>query len=235
MKYAEICGDFMLGIIFDFNGTMLFDEDFQDKSWRKFLKNKTGHFISNEEFQECVHGRNAEITLSHFLGCTFSREEIVNLEEEKEAIYRKLCIESPDFKLAEGLPEFLDELVKKEVPITIATASGLNNLKFFFQHLHLDRWFSCSKVVFNDGTIKGKPEPDLYLKAAQKIGINIRNCIIFEDSSSGIESAKRAFANKIIGVASMQSREKLMELGVTDIVEDYSDMRRLLNIIGLQR
>jgi Predicted phosphatase/phosphohexomutase len=225
----------MLGIIFDFNGTMFFDEEFQNISWRKFLKEKTGHSISNNELQEYVHGRNAEITLSHFFKSTFTREKIVNLEEEKEAIYRKLCLESPNFKLANGLPGFLDELVKKEIPITIATASGLNNVKFFFKYLHLNRWFSYDKVIFNDGTIKGKPEPDLYLKAAQKIGINISNCIVFEDASSGIKAAQRVSVSKIIGVASMQSREKLIELGVTDTIQDYSDMRHLLNIIGVQR
>ena len=106
----------MLGIIFDFNGTMFFDEEFQNISWREFIEKRTGHFISSHEFQEYVHGRNAEITLSHFFKRAFTREEIVNLEEEKEVLYRELCLGSPNFKLANGLPKFLDELVKRKIP-----------------------------------------------------------------------------------------------------------------------
>lgn len=221
----------MTAVIFDFNGTMFFDEKFQEISWRQFLENKICRFVTDEEFQQYIHGRNVEITLSYFLPQTFTREEIIGLEEEKEVIYRKLCLESSEFKLAQGLPQFLDELVRQEIPITIATASGLNNVKFFFEKLHLDRWFEFDKVVFNDGTVKGKPEPDLYLKAADKLGVDIRDCVIFEDAKSGIEAARRAGAKKTIGVASMQSKDELLALGVTDIIYDYSDLDKLLRLV----
>ena len=221
----------MFGIIFDFNGTMFFDEKFQDISWRKFLEKRINRFITENEFQEYIHGRNAEITLPYFLEKPLTREEIRILEEEKEVIYRSLCLESPDFKLADGLPEFLDELARQKIPITIATASGLNNVKFFFEHLNLDKWFRFDKVVYNDGTNKGKPEPDLYVKAAAKIGADIKKCIVFEDAKSGIEAANRASVSKIVGVASMLSSEKLMSLGVTHTIQDYKNLDELLNII----
>ncbi|MBD5135984.1 MAG: HAD family phosphatase [Lachnospiraceae bacterium] len=221
----------MKGIIFDFNGTMFFDEKFQNMSWRNFLEKKTNRFITDDEFQEYIHGRNVDTTLSYFLNQTFSRNEIIKLEEEKEFIYRSMCLESPDFKLADGLPEFLDELTKRKIPITIATASGYTNVKFFFEYLHLDNWFIIDNVVFNDGTLNGKPEPDLYLKAAKNIGADINKCIIFEDSKSGIESARRANAYKIIGVASMQSPKALLESGVAATINDYKNTEKLLEII----
>lgn len=221
----------MKGILFDFNGTMFYDAKFQEMAWRDFLERKTGRQVSDEEFQEYVHGRNAEASLSYFLKKELSKEEIAYLEEEKEVIYRALCLESPDFKLADGLPDFLDELVKRKIPITIATASALNNVKFFFENLHLDQWFAFDKVVYNDGTLPGKPEPDLYLKAAKKIGIDIRESVVFEDAKSGIEAAKRANAGKIIGVASMLSDEALVSLGVTKTIHNYQDIEMLCDII----
>ena len=140
----------IVALIFDFNGTMFFDEAFQEKSWRTFLKNKIGRNVTEEEFQEYVHGRNAENTFSYFLQQELSREEIAALEEEKEIVYRSLCLNQPEnFKLAEGLPAFLDELAERKIPITIATASGWNNVRFFFEHLGLDRWFDLEKVVLS--------------------------------------------------------------------------------------
>ena len=98
----------MLGVIFDFNGTMFFDEDFQEISWKNYIRQKTGHDISHEEFQHCIHGRNSADSLEYFLGHPVSRDLMDAFEEEKEAIYRNLCLKSKDFKLADGLTDFLD-------------------------------------------------------------------------------------------------------------------------------
>ncbi len=160
-----------------------------------------------------------------------SREEIEDLEEEKEQIYRKLCLESKEFKLADGLCEFLDMLKENAVPMTIATASGWNNVKFFFDHLKLDKWFVIEKVIYNNGTIAGKPEPDLYLKASEALGVDIHDCIVFEDSVSGIESAKRAEAKTIVRVASMENSDFFDELSVP-VIHDYTDIKRLNSIIS---
>ena len=220
----------MLAVIFDFNGTMFFDERFQEISWRKFIENKTNRKVTDKEFQDYIYGRNAEITLSYFFNTDFSRKEIEELEEEKEVIYRELCLESSEFNLAKGLTEFLDKLVAREIPITIATASGLKNVKFFFEHLKLDKWFDFDKVVYNDGKLPGKPEPDLYLKAAECLGVNINNCIVFEDSSSGIESAKRANSKKIIRVASMKN-EGLNSIEVSETISNYENKELLFELL----
>lgn len=66
----------------------------------------------------------------------------------------------------------------------------------FFDTLGLDRWFDLDKVIYNDGTLPGKPAPDLYLKAAQRLCVAPETCVIFEDSGAGIESAQRAGAKR---------------------------------------
>ncbi|MCI8505960.1 MAG: HAD family phosphatase [Lachnospiraceae bacterium] len=221
----------MTGVIFDFNGTMLFDEKFQELSWRSFIGEKAGREITDTEFQEYIHGRNADVSLPYFLKRDLSREEVIKLEEEKEKIYRDLCLQSEDFRLADGLPKFLDLLKKRDVPMTIATASGWNNVEFFFDHLGLGKWFPIHKVVYNDGTVPGKPEPDLYLLAADKLQKDIRDCVVFEDSISGIESAKRAGAKTIIKVDSMaQSR---MSDDVAGSIKNYCDIDMLLEYVGM--
>lgn len=211
----------MFAVIFDFNGTMFFDEKFQEMSWREFIQNRIGREITKKEFEEYIHGRNADFTMQYFFKKSFSRDEIQELEEEKESIYRELCLKSPAFCLADGLPEFLDELTAQKIPFTIATASGYTNMKFFFEYLGLDKWFDMNKVVYNDGTLAGKPEPDFYLKAAEKLEAAIENCIVFEDSQSGIEAARRANAGGIIKVLSM-SNAKTDET-LSGCIRDYTD------------
>ncbi len=210
------------GVIFDFNGTMFFDREIQEESWRIFLNSKLTRSISNEEFQEYVHGRNIEVTLEHFMQKALSREEIIRLSTEKEAVYRSLCLARPDrFQLADGLPQFLDELKEKGLSFTIATASTLDNVKFFFKYLQLGQWFQIDKVVYNDGSIQGKPSPDIYLRAAHKIHVNIEECAVFEDAKSGIEAAKNAGAGMIIGVASMMEKKELLSYGVASVIKNF--------------
>lgn len=218
------------GVIFDFNGTMFYDGRIQETSWRTYLQRKIGRKVTDDEFQEYVHGRNAVNTLLYFLNKELSKKEIEEISEEKEVIYRELCLADKNiFKLANGLTAFLDYLKERKIPFTIATASGLNNVKFFFKHLNLANWFDINNVVYDDGTIPGKPEPEIYIRAADKIGIPINECMIFEDAESGILSAHRAGAYKIIGVASMFDKEAMLRIdGVDEVIEDYRSVINLL-------
>ena len=221
----------MDGVIFDFNGTMFFYDAFQTQSWEQFILQKTGRTITPEEFVDYVHGRNMKETLQYFLGRDVKREEAAQLEEEKEVLYRALCLGSPAFRLADGLPEFLDLLAERNIPCTIATASGWNNVCFFFEHLGLERWFSLGKVAFNDGVVRGKPAPDLYRNAARKLGVPLAGCTVFEDAKAGIEAARRGPARQIIVVTSVQPRETLLAWGATDTIADYRDCAWLLRML----
>jgi HAD superfamily hydrolase (TIGR01509 family) len=218
------------GVLFDFNGTMFYDGEIQETSWRAYLQRKIGRKVTEAEFQEYVHGRNADSTLPYFLGRELSKKEIEELAEEKEITYRELCLAHKNkFKLASGLTEFLDYLKESKIPFTIATASGLNNVEFFFEHLDLAKWFDINNVVYDNGTIQGKPEPEIYNRAANKIGIPINECMVFEDAKSGIMSAQRAGAYKVVGVASMLNKEAMLRIdGVDEVIDDYKNAINLL-------
>ena len=177
------------------------------------MTEKLGRRITPEEFQTWVHGRNTGDTLEYFFGRPFTQQEADEEEEAEETIYRALCRQSPDYKLADGLVEFLDFLAAHKIPRTIATASCGNNVRFFFDTLGLDRWFDLDKVIYNDGTLPGKPAPDLYLKAAQRLCVAPETCVIFEDSGAGIESAQRAGAKKVVGIASMKKARRAGNAG----------------------
>lgn len=219
----------MQGALFDFNGTMIDDHTMQATSWHAFLRTAIGRDVADEEFQEWVHGRNADVIFPHFLERDLTRDEVAALEEEKEAIYRRDCLADPvHFKLLPGLPEFLDTLAERGIPRTIATASNSTNVRFFFDERGLDRWFDLDKVVFSNGTFPGKPEPDIYLAAAGRIGVPIGGCTVFEDSRSGVVAGVRAGASLVVGISTMLEPEELLALGASEVLADYRGAARLL-------
>ncbi len=214
------------GVLFDFNGTMLFDSELQEDVWRKFLKNKINRKISNEEIHKYIHGGNNKTVLSHFFDRDFSNEEVEKLGEEKEGMYRDMCLKDEKmFKLVKGLPEFLDKLKEANIPVTIATGAPISNVKFYFEHLDLGKWFDINKVVYTDGSFKGKPEPDIFLKAAKNIDVDIEDCAVFEDAILGIEAAKKANAAKIIVVSSTLENNKLSSIdGISYVIKDFTEI-----------
>lgn len=215
------------GVIFDFNGTMVFDKEYHEIAWREYLEKEIGRPITDKEFQENVHGVNCQSTLEHFFNRPVSREEAAEREEGKEKIYRDLCRDNPDYKLVEGLSKFLDQLKEQNIPMTIASASNIHNIKFFIEQFDLKNWFDPEKIVYNDGVIARKPNPDFFLKSAENIEVDPKNCIIFEDSVSGIQAAKRAGAKRIVGITAMLDEDTMRRYGATDIIDDYSKIYEL--------
>lgn len=214
----------MKGIIFDFNGTLFWDSEIQENAWKTFGKKIVGRDITDEEFKTYFHGRTNKDTLEYLTGKELTKEEVDELAQQKESIYRELCKSNPEkFKLAPGVKEYLNYLKEKKVPITIATASEINNVKFFINELGLERWFNIEKIIYDDGTFKGKPAPDIYLKAAEKIGIKPQNCIVFEDAISGVKAAKSAGISTIIAVVPFGRKNPFKQDEITAVINDFYD------------
>ncbi|WP_066686874.1 HAD family hydrolase [Christensenella intestinihominis] len=192
----------MKAILFDFNGTMFFDSDKHDRAWQTFLPKFGRSDVSLEALLEYnPHGRSNESIIRHYLGDGLSAQRLYELSEEKERIYRGLCLADRDsFHFVDGLTDFLDRLKEREIPRNIATASEWSNLDFYIREFHLANWFDVDKITYIDGTVRGKPAPDLYLKAAQNIGVAPGDCIVVEDSPLGAESAKRAGVPEVFAI-----------------------------------
>lgn len=180
------------GVIFDFNGTMVFDSSIHRAVWRDFIPQHLGIEITDEQVDRTMLGRdNANIVRQYF--GELPEAEVTRLGKEKEAEYRRRCLLLPDvFKLVDGVVPFLDHLKQRGMPMTIATGSDFENVSFYFEHFGLDRWFDFDRVVYDDCTFPGKPSPDVYLLAAERLGLAPADCLVFEDSFSGIRAAHNA-------------------------------------------
>ena len=147
--------------------------------------------------------------------------------EEKESIYRDICLSNMEkVILTPGAEEFLEYLSIQNIPRTIATASYLPNVEMFYDLFHLNRWFSFEHIIFDSGEYRGKPNPDLFLAAAEKICQPIEKCLIIEDSISGIQAAKNAGAGIIVAVDFANNPNKFSEFDFIEFI--ISDFRQLL-------
>lgn len=187
-------------VIFDFNGTLIWDTKLHNKAWDIFLE-QYQIILTDEVKHNKVHGRlNCEI-LTDIFDDELTNQQIQEYIIEKEHIYQDLFTKS-NITFAPGVVDLFERLIERDVRFTIATASGIENLEYYIKKLNLSQWFDTDKIVYNDGTMRGKPYPDLFLKAIEKIDAKPSQCIIFEDSVSGIKAAEAAGVGEIVIVNS---------------------------------
>ena len=212
-------------VIFDFNGTLYFDSHLHIEAWKRFLKLHNFPSMTDEQFKEKFLGRNNAEIMEMLHGRTLPPDKTDALAEEKEAIYRDICRERPDeLKLVAGAEAFFDALKAHNIPFTIATGSGKSNVDFYFDVFKLDRWFDYSRVVYDDGTLPGKPDPAVYLKVTALIGEDPADCMVFEDSFSGIHSAHNAGIGRIAAISLPENIPYVQELGIADMIAtDFTD------------
>ena len=177
-----------------------------------------------------MFGRTNEDIISYAIGKKPDRELCQKLAKEKESLYRQMCLKDREnFHFAPYATDFLDFLCKKNIPHTIATMSEKDNVDFYIKEMNLPKWFDVSKIVYDDGTIPGKPAPDIYLKAAKNLNLLPEQCIVVEDAVSGIKAAKNAGIGYIVAIASLESKELYKNMSeVNEIISDYSQFNREL-------
>ncbi|MBN1499808.1 MAG: HAD family phosphatase [Spirochaetes bacterium] len=188
------------GVVFDFNGTLFWDTHLHNEAWDVFLE-RNRIKLSNEEKNSKIHGRNNNDVLNTLFHNQLSVEEVNRLSREKESIYQNLCLQT-EMKLAPGAEEFLGFLKSIKIPVAIATASEFDNIEFYFKHLGLGSFFEMSEVIYNDGSIRSKPDPQIFRKAVNRMGLMECETLVFEDSISGILAAEKAEVGGIIIVNS---------------------------------
>lgn len=217
----------LTAVIFDFNGTLFRDAAFHDAAWASFGRSR-GISLTPSELERHVLGfANREI-LAYLFGGALSDKETLRCSREKERLYRELCAASPErCLLAPGAELFLDELVRRGVKRTIATASIRENVDFFIRTFRLDTWFEPEDIVYDDGELRGKPFPDMFLAAGARLGTPLSRCMVIEDSIHGVEGAKRAGAGAVVAISKEAELSKFAGVtGISQVVSDFSQIDR---------
>ena len=206
------------GIIFDMDGTMVDNMMVHHRAWQRKLR-ELGIDLSIEEVQREIHGVNVEI-LGRLFGDRFTEEERVRISAEKEAEYRKIFL--PQLKLIEGLQHFLHSCAQAKIPMAIATAAPVENVDFVLDNLDLRTLFRSA--VHAGNVQKGKPDPEVFQRAAAGLSLPPEDCLIFEDSVTGAEAAKRAGSSAVILTTTHQREEFIRFDHIRKFINDFTEI-----------
>ena len=213
-----------IAIIFDFNGTCIFDGNLHNRAWQIYIEELTLKDISTGEMNRWIMGKTPKEILEHFLGYELTENTVFQLSEEKERIYRSLLIKE-DLPLAPGLEDFLNYLMLARVKKAIATTADQDNMNLYFERYGLEKWFKWEDVILGTGNIPLKPHPDLYLAALKQLDMPPEKVLVFEDSISGVTAAAAAGIRHIIAITGDSKNEELINFpGVMAAVSNFTEL-----------
>ncbi|MEK7450364.1 MAG: HAD family phosphatase [Patescibacteria group bacterium] len=212
-------------VIFDMNGVIVQDELIHQESVRQYCK-RHGFNITEEEFKRDIFGRTEKDIFEYLYKRPITPKELK--EYSNERVDGAIEIFKPQLKMANGLEALLENLYENNIPMAIATNSRNRYFNFIMDGLGIRKYFKVT-VTAEDIT-KGKPDPEIYLMTAKQLRINPHDCIVFEDTMMGIESAKAA-GMKVIAIATINSKE---ELGIADkVIDSFNEIDlEALNNLG---
>lgn len=218
----------MKGVIFDFNGTLFLDNDKHIIAWDKIARAIRGRGLTEEELLDYCNGVPNNKIVDYLYAGQSTEAEQTYYSQLKEQYYRQACLaDSESFHLIAGAEPFFHYLKQHAIPFTIASASIKENIDFFVTHFHLDQWLDPESIVYDDGSYTSKVE--MFKEAARRINVDIRDCTVYEDSSSGIASARECGCSQIVVIDSAHQRALNEGLpGVLCVVDDFQEWLDLI-------
>ena len=205
--------------IFDMDGTIVDNMAFHTDSWLAFFARRGKTYDPDAFFRETAGAQGREI-LRERLGPDIPEDEIAVLAQEKDVLYRDMY--RPHRRAIEGFEGFVARARADGVKLAVATSAPPANIVFTLDELDLRRHFDA--VVGAADVARGKPHPDVFLKAAERLGADPADCIVFEDAPMGVEAARRAGMRAVVITTTLPADAFKEFDNVIRIVEHYEDL-----------
>lgn len=197
-------------VIFDMDGVIVDTNPFHKETINQFCK-KYGFELTDEELRTTIYGRTNREWITNLFG-TITEQQLEAYAFEKEQMFRDAY--AAHIKPVEGLILFLDMLKQNNIPRSIATSAPRANVDFVLNGTGIGKYF---KVILDESMVThGKPHPEIYIKSAKVLNLPNEQCIVIEDSLSGIQAGKAA-GSKVIGITTTHTPEEMKD---TDLVID---------------
>lgn len=175
-----------LSLIFDMDGVIVDSNPVHRQAWAAY--NRRFGLETTEEMQLRMYGKRNDEIVRDFFGDGLSAEEVACRGAAKEELYREILGDRIEEILVPGIRQFLERY--RDVPKALATNGELANVDFLLDRAHLRHHF---QVVINGQQVRHpKPHPEIYQRAAELLETKPANCIVFEDSHSGVGAARSA-------------------------------------------
>ena len=206
--------------IFDMDGVIVDNALWHLEAFAEF--GKRHRLVQTKEDYTKYFGNTNQTIMNSLFNTQLPSDKLTAFANEKETIYREMY--RPFIKPVEGLPAFLEYASASGIPIALATSAPHENVSFTLEATGLLKYFS---IISDASMVKlGKPDPEIYLLTAAKLGVQPSECIVFEDSIAGIQSALSA-GMRVIGVATTHKSEELI-LYVNEIIMNFDASDQLI-------
>jgi beta-phosphoglucomutase len=203
-------------IIFDMDGVIVNSHPVHRKAWERFLR-LLGRDISESELDYIMDGHKRADILCHFLG-PLSAEQILEYGQRKDLFFQESAQEVQPVR---GLIEFIEHVANQGKRMAVATSASESRTRFTLEQLGLRPYFET--VVTGKDVSSGKPAPDIYRAACERLDIDPGSAVAFEDAMAGVTAAKAAGLH-CVGVLSHQSAFNLTAAGADLTIPDFTGL-----------
>jgi HAD superfamily hydrolase (TIGR01509 family) len=198
------------------DGVIVDSNPYHKKAWRLFCE-QHNIFVTDEYLKTKVFGRTGEEGLANLFTKKIDDVLIAKHIEEIDKNFRDSYAQY--IKPMKGLVEFLEKLKKGKIRCAIATSAPALNIELILNKTGLKEYFEV--IVDKTRVAKGKPDPEIYLTTAALLKVKPEECIVFEDSLSGISSAENA-GMKVISITTTHSADELKHTNL--VINDFSEL-----------
>jgi beta-phosphoglucomutase family hydrolase len=211
-------------VIWDMDGVIADSGPYHLAAWQETFGRRGVKFTAGD-FKHSFGLRNDNI-IRNTLGKNISQAEVDAIAGEKEATFRHLA--GGRIKPLPGALELIRALKKEGLMMAIASSTPAENIELVTSTLGIA---DCFQVIVNGHDVtEGKPDPQVFLLAAQRLGVNPANCLVIEDAVAGVAAAKRA-GMYCLAVTSTHPRQKLRG---ADLIVDTLEKVTIEDIKGLK-
>jgi len=201
-------------VIFDMDGVLIDSGAHHRDAWRLLLGD-----IGVEppaEYWRLTIGRPAEEAVPLLLGREVDRAEAIELAQRKRELYARLA--GRGTRAIVGAPAFVETLVRERVPRAVATSASRHDADTLLTEVGLRRHFDV--VITAEDVRWGKPNPEVYLKAAAGLAVPSKACLVFEDSLVGVHAARNC-GMRVIGLTTAHTGRELLTAGAERAIVDF--------------
>lgn len=205
-----------IAVIFDMDGVICHTNPYHSMAFREFFS-KRDLSPTDDEFAMHMFGKSNSYILSHFLQRVVEGEELLQMENEKESLFRQIY--EPYIDPIEGIVAFIHDLHSNGVKLGVATSAPQANLDLILTKVPIRS--HLGSIMASENVKKHKPDPEVYLTSAKNLGVEPDQCVVFEDSFSGVSAAINA-GMRVVGVLSSHTKEELPPCNL--YIENYREM-----------
>ena len=205
-----------IAVIFDMDGVICHTNPYHSLAFRDFfaLRNLAP---TEAEFAQHMYGKSNSYIFSHFFKRPITGAELLELEEEKEGLFRKIY--KDHIEPIAGFVEFISDLESHGVKLGVATSAPYANLELILSKVAIRE--KLGSILASEDVKKHKPDPEVYLTSAKNLGLTPEQCLVFEDSYSGISAALNA-GMRVVGVLTSHTIEELPKCDL--YINDYQEL-----------